>query len=63
MVVPHPILWNKVEKTNVGGVVDLIRRRTIPIHHKPQLPTLILASHVPIIMHMGMMPIIVSHFT
>jgi hypothetical protein len=63
MVVPHPISWNKVEKTNVGGVVDFIRRRTIPIHHKPQLPTLILASHVPIIMHMGMMPIIVSHFT
>jgi len=44
-------------------VVGLIRRRVVPIHHKPQLPTPIQASHVPIKMHMGMMAINVSHFT
>jgi hypothetical protein len=52
-----------MERTNVGGVVGLIRRRTIPIHHKPQLATIIPTSRVPIVMHMGMMPIIASHFT
>ncbi len=41
--------------------MGLTRKMTIPIHHKPQFPTLILASHVPIVMHMGMMLIIVSH--
>jgi hypothetical protein len=29
----------------------------------PQIPTLIPANHVLIVMHMGMMPIIASHFT
>jgi hypothetical protein len=29
----------------------------------PQLPTLIPTNHGPIVMHMGMMPIIVLHFT
>jgi hypothetical protein len=29
----------------------------------PQIPTLILTSHVPIVMHMGMMTIIAPHFT
>jgi hypothetical protein len=52
-----------VEKTNVGSVVAFTRRKIIPIHHKPQLPTLIPTNHVPIVMHMGMMSIIVSHFT
>jgi hypothetical protein len=52
-----------MERTKVGGVVGLIRRNIVPIHHKPQFPTLILISHVPIVMHMGMMLIIVSHFT
>jgi hypothetical protein len=63
VVVPHPIQQNKVERINVGGVVGLTRRRIVPIHHKPQLPTLIPVSHVSIIMHMGMMSIIASHFT
>jgi hypothetical protein len=52
-----------MERTNVGGVVGLIRRRIIPIHHKSQLATIIPTNHVPIVMHMGMMPIIISHFT
>jgi hypothetical protein len=52
-----------VEKKNVGGVVGLTRRRIVPIHHKPQLPTLIPPNHVPIVMHMGMILIIASHFT
>jgi hypothetical protein len=52
-----------VERTNVGGVVGLTRKKIVPVHHKPQFPTLILANHVPIVMHMGMMPIIASHFT
>jgi hypothetical protein len=40
MVVPDPIQQNKVEKKNVGGVVGFTRRKTIPIHHKPQLPNM-----------------------
>jgi hypothetical protein len=52
-----------VERTSVRGVVGLTRRRTVPIHHKPQLPALIPANHVPIVVHMGMMLIIASHFT
>jgi hypothetical protein len=52
-----------VEKKIVEGVVGFTRKMIIPIHHKPQLPTLILVRHVPIVMHMGMMLIIVSHFT
>jgi hypothetical protein len=51
-----------VEKINVGGVVGFTKRKIVPIHYKPQLPTLILANHVPIVMHMHMMPIIDSHF-
>jgi hypothetical protein len=51
-----------MEKTIVAGERDFIRNKTIPIHHKPQPPTLILATHVPIIMHMGMMSITISHF-
>ncbi len=35
--------------------MDLVKRIVL-IHHK-------LASHVPIAMHMGMMPITTSHFT
>jgi len=63
MVVPHTIWQKKGENTSVGGAVDLIRRSIILIHYKPQPPTLILVSHVPIAMHMGMMSNIVSHFT
>ncbi len=62
MVVPHFIQRNKVEKKNVG-VVGFIKKRIVPIHHKPQLPTLILASHVLIVMHMGVMSTFASHFT
>jgi hypothetical protein len=62
VVVPHPIQWNKVEKTSVGGVVGFTRR-IIPIHHMPQLSTLIPTNHVPIVIHMGMMLIIILHFT
>jgi hypothetical protein len=42
--------------------MDFIKRIVL-IRHKPQPPTLILANHVPIAMHMGMMPITTSHFT
>jgi hypothetical protein len=52
-----------MEKTSVGGVVGFIRIRFVPIHHVPQLPTLIQANHFPITMYMDMMPIIVSHLT
>jgi hypothetical protein len=52
-----------VEKTNVGGVVGFIIKKIAKIHHKPQPPTLIPTSHALIAMHMGMMPIITSHFT
>jgi hypothetical protein len=38
-------------------------KKIILIHHKPKPPTLILANHAPIAMHMGMMSIITSHFT
>jgi hypothetical protein len=62
VVVPHPIQWNEVEKTSVGGVVGFTKR-TIPIHRMPQLPTLIPTNHVPIVMHMGMMLFIALHFT
>jgi hypothetical protein len=61
-VIPHFIQQNKVEKKNVG-VVSFTRKTIVQIHHKPQLPTLIPTNHVPIVMHMGMMPIIASHFT
>jgi len=30
---------------------------------RPKLPTLIQASHVPIVMHMGIMSIIILHLT
>jgi hypothetical protein len=52
-----------VEKINVGGVVGFIRNKIVKIHHKPQPLTLIPTNHAPIIMHMGMMSIITSHFT
>jgi hypothetical protein len=52
-----------VEKTNVGGAMGFIRIFFVKIHHKPQPSTLIPTSHVPIAMHMGMMPIITPHFT
>ncbi len=48
------------EKDKFGGVVDLTRRRIVPIHHMPQLPILIPISHVPIAMFMGMMSIILA---
>jgi hypothetical protein len=38
-------------------------KKIVPIHHRSQLPTLIPTNHVPIVMHMGMMSIIVLHFT
>jgi hypothetical protein len=45
-----------MEKTNVMG---FIKRKIVPIHHMPQLPTLMAIKDIPIVMHMGMMPIIV----
>ncbi len=43
--------------------MDLIRKMIVLIHRKPQLPTLILNNFVPIVMHMDMMSITISHFT
>jgi hypothetical protein len=63
MVVPHFIQRNKVEKKSVRGVVGLTRKKIDPIHHMPQPPTMIPTNHVTIVMHMGMMSIIASHFT
>jgi hypothetical protein len=54
VVVPHPIEWNNVDKTNVGGVVSLTRKKIVLIDHMPKLPTLIPANHVPIVIRMGM---------
>ncbi len=51
-----------MEKTTVASEGDFITNKIVPIHHKPQPPTLILATHVPIIMHIGMMSITISHF-
>jgi hypothetical protein len=62
-MVPQHIQQNKVEKTNVEGVVGLIRKGSTLIHHRPQPPTLTPISLVPIVMHMGVMLIIVSYFT
>jgi hypothetical protein len=61
-MVSHHILQNKAVKTNVKGVVGFIRRITL-IHQKPQPLTLTPTNHVPIAMHMGMIIIIISHFT
>jgi hypothetical protein len=51
------------EEDKWQSVVSLIRKRIVPTHHWLQLPNLIPASHVPIVMHMGTMLIIASHFT
>ncbi len=51
-----------MEKTIVAREEDFIRNKIVPIHHKPQPPTLILTTHVPIIMHMCMMLITISNF-
>ncbi len=64
----HPIfsqciLFSKGEKTNVGGVMGLIKRGIGLIHHMPLLLTLIVISHhVPIVILIGMMQIIDSHY-
>ncbi len=63
MVPPHHISLNKGGKTSVGGVVDCNRNGTTIIPLKPPPPTLTLTNHVPIIIHMGVMYIIVSHST
>jgi len=52
-----------VEKTSVGGVMGFPKKRIVPIHHRPQLPTLTQTSHVPIVMYMSMMLITASYFT
>jgi hypothetical protein len=44
------------------GVVGLVRRRITLIHYMPLPPTLIPTSHVPIVILIGMMQIIVSHY-
>jgi hypothetical protein len=62
VVIPHPIQQNKAKKKRVGGVVGLTRNNA-PIHHRSQLPTLIPTNHVPIVMHLSMMPITILHFT
>ncbi len=56
------IQYNKVIKINVKGALGLVRRITL-IHHKSQPLTLTLTNHVPIVVHMGMIMIITSHFT
>jgi hypothetical protein len=61
-VVLHHILLNRGDKTIIEGVVGFIEKRTILIHRKPLLPTLIPTNHVPIVIFMCMMQIIVSHF-
>jgi hypothetical protein len=61
MVPPHHILLNKGEKTSVGGVVDRIKNGTTIIPLKLPPPTLTLTNHVPIVIHMGVMYVIVSH--
>jgi hypothetical protein len=43
--------------------MGVIRKRTTLIHHKPLPPTLILANHILTATLMGMLRIIVSHFT
>jgi hypothetical protein len=49
----------KKHKKRCGGPH---KKNKIPIHHRPQLPTLIPTIHVPIVMHMNKMPIIALHF-
>ncbi len=44
------------------AVVGLIRRRTTLIHYMPLPPTLIPTNHVPIVIFIGTMQIIVSHY-
>jgi hypothetical protein len=51
-----------MDKTNVEGVVGHIKNKIVSTHLKPSLPTLILTNHLPIITHMDMMWIIVSHY-
>jgi hypothetical protein len=62
VVFPYYIPLNKMEKTNVEGVVGHIKNKIVFTHLKPSLPTLILTNHLPIITHMDMMWIIVSHY-
>lgn len=57
----HIISVKKGGKTNVRGVVGHIGRRIVLILLMPPLLTVILANHVNIVMHLGMMQIIVSH--
>jgi hypothetical protein len=51
-----------MEKTNVEGVVGHIKNKIVSAQLKPSPPTLILTNHLPIITHMDMMWIIVSHY-
>jgi hypothetical protein len=60
---PRPanlVQGGKDKSCKCGG---LHKKKNFPIHHRPQLPTLIPTNHVPITMYMGMMSIIASHFT
>jgi hypothetical protein len=56
------IQLNKMEKTNVEGVVGHIKNKIVSTHLKPSPPTIILTNHLPILTHMDMMWIIVSHY-
>jgi len=56
-------LLNKGGNTNVESVMSPIRRRIALIPFKPLPSTLILINHFPILILMGMIKIIVSHYT
>jgi hypothetical protein len=59
---PYYIPLNKMEKTNVEGVVGHIKKKIVSTQLKPSPPTLILTNHLPTITHMDMMSIIVSRY-
>jgi hypothetical protein len=60
---PYYIPSKKMEKTNVEGVVGHIKNKIVLTQLKLSPPTLILTNHLPIITHMDMMSIIVSHYS
>jgi hypothetical protein len=55
VVFSYYIQLNKMEKTNVEGVVGHIKNKIISTHLKPSPPTIILTNHLPILTHMDMM--------
>jgi hypothetical protein len=51
-----------MEKTIFEGVVGHIKNKIVSTQLKPSPPTLFLTNHLPIITHVDMMWIIVSHY-